>query len=117
MTDLLALAHKKRAVRIAELNDALRTTFQGGRVFMTAAIDALADEVKADVLETVRTFSQFDGANDPYGEHDFGSIELEGETYFFKVDYYALDLNGGSENAADPSVTTRVLTIMRADEY
>ena len=68
-------------------------------------------------LLAVQSFSNFTKDNDPHGEHDFGSIEIEGETYFFKVDYYALDMNGGSEYAADPSVTTRVLTIMRADEY
>lgn len=50
MADLLDLARKQRAARIAELNDALRTTFQGGKVFMTAGINALADDVKADVL-------------------------------------------------------------------
>ena len=55
--------------------------------------------------------------NDPHGEHDFGSFEIEGETYFFKLDYYALDMDGGSEDPADPEKTTRVLTIMRADEY
>jgi hypothetical protein len=48
---------------------------------------------------------------------DGRSVELAGTTYFFKVDYYALDMDGGSEDPANPAKTTRVLTIMRADEY
>lgn len=117
MADLLDLAGKKRSARIAELNDALRATFQGGRVYMTAGIDALADDVKADVLETVRTFSLFDGANDPHREHDFGAFEQHGLTVFWKVDYYSPDLRGGSQDPTDPEKTTRVLTIMLASEY
>ena len=53
---------------------------------------------------------------EPSGSH-FGSFEIEGQTYFFKVDYYSPDMQGGSEDPADPEKTTRVLTIMRADEY
>ncbi len=55
--------------------------------------------------------------NDPHHEHDFGNFELDGVTYFFKLDYYTPDMEGGSEDPADPAKTTRVLTIMRADEY
>jgi Protein of unknown function (DUF3768) len=50
-------------------------------------------------------------------EHDFGNFQIEGETYFWKIDYYALDMAGGSEDPADPEKTARVLTIMSADEY
>ncbi len=103
--------------RIRVLNDNLRITFAGGKIMLTAGVDALPDEAKAEVLSKVRTFAAFNGDNDPHGEHDFGSFELAGVSYFFKVDYYSLDMQGGSEDPADPKKTTRVLTIMRADEY
>jgi hypothetical protein len=103
--------------RIRALNDTFRSTFVGGRVVMTQGVDALPVETKARVLLAVQSFSDFTKDNDPHDQHDFGSFEIEGKTYFFKLDYYALDLDGGSEDPADPSVTTRVLTIMRADEY
>jgi hypothetical protein len=103
--------------RIRLLNDHLRTTFVGGKIMLTAGVDALSDEAKAMVLSKVRTFAYFNGDNDPHGEHDFGSFKLEGVTYFFKLDYYSPDMEAGSEDPADPEKTTRVLTIMRADEY
>jgi Protein of unknown function (DUF3768) len=103
--------------KIALLNDSLRRTLTGGKVFMTDGVAALAEADLARLLAKVRSFDDFNGDNDPYGEHDFGSLELAGRTYFFKVDYYAPDMEGGSEDPADPVKTTRVLTIMRADEY
>jgi hypothetical protein len=99
------------------LNDNFRSTFVGGRVVMTAGVDALPIDTKACVLLAVQSFSNFTKDNDPHGEHDFGSIKIEGETYFFKIDYYDLAMQFGSENSADHEQTTRVLTIMRADEY
>ncbi len=103
--------------RIRVLNDNFRTTLVGGQVVMTQGVSELPLDTKARVIIAVRSFEQFTPENDPHGEHDFGSFTVDGETYFFKIDYYALDMVGGSENPADPETTTRVLTIMRADEY
>ena len=102
---------------IALLNDSLQRTFTGGKVVMTQGVAALAEDELAHVLEGVRAFDEFTKDNDPHGEHDFGSFVVGAVTYFFKVDYYAPDMEGGSEDPADPAKTTRVLTIMRADEY
>lgn len=105
------------AETIRVLNDNFRATFVGGRVLMTQGVNELPIDVKARLVLAVQRFDQFNIENDPHREHDFGSIDVDGTTYFFKVDYYALDLQGGSEDPADPEKTTRVLTIMRADEY
>jgi hypothetical protein len=84
---------------------------------MTAGVNALPADTKAHVLSKVRTFADFNGDNDPHGEHDFGAFELSGERFFWKVDYYNRTMDGGSEDPADPAVTRRVLTIMFASEY
>ena len=103
--------------RIRMLNDSFRSTFVGGVVLVTQGVDMLSPDVKAEVLRRVRSFSQFNSENDPRNEHDFGNFEIAAQTFFFKVDYYARDMEGGSEDPAEPAKTTRVLTIMRADEY
>jgi hypothetical protein len=103
--------------RIRVLNDNFRSTFLGGRVLTTAGVAELPVDTKARLLLAVQSFSNFTNDNDPHHEHDFGEIELEGERYFFKLDYYDLDCRFGSEDPSDPTQTTRVMTIMRADEY
>jgi Protein of unknown function (DUF3768) len=103
--------------RIRELNDAFRKSFCGGQVTITAGVHALPADTKARVLEMVRTFDKFDDGNDPHAEHDLCSLEIDGESYFAKMDYYDLEVRYGSEDPSDPTKTTRVLTIMRADEY
>lgn len=55
--------------------------------------------------------------NDPHGEHDFGSFDVDGERLFWKIDYYDPSLSGGSEDPADEAATRRVITIMLALEY
>lgn len=106
-----------RTARIRQLNDTLRQFFVGGRVLITPAVDALPMAAKALLLDRIQRFTDFNSDNDPHGEHDFVTVEINGQTYFAKIDYYTPDMQGGSEDPADPDVTTRVLTIMRADEY
>lgn len=106
-----------RTTRIRELNDALRKSFAGGKVLITQGVDALSDNDKVALLAKVRAFDDFHRDNDPRHEHDFVNVEHDGTRYFGKIDYYAKDMEGGSEDPADPLQTMRVLTIMRADEY
>jgi hypothetical protein len=84
---------------------------------MTAGVDALPSDVQAIVIRRVTTFADFNADNDPHGEHDFGSFTFTGRKFFWKIDYYDLTLTYGSEDPADPAKTTRVLTIMLAEEY
>jgi hypothetical protein len=105
------------AERIRQLNDALRTTFEGGTVVTTPLVRILGNDKMAELLDRVRTFTAFDSDNDPYEEHDFGSIEFDGRQFFFKIDYYDKSMMFASDDPSDPDKTNRVITIMRADEY
>jgi hypothetical protein len=102
---------------ISQLNDRLRETFSGGRVMLTRGVQGLPDDERAQLLRTVREFDDFNAANDPHGEHDFGRVLVAGQGYFWKIDYYDVDLQYLSPDPADTTVTTRVMTIMREDEY
>ena len=103
--------------RIRALNDAFRRTFIGGAVMITTGVEAMPAEQRNSLLQKVRAFDAFTDDNDPYGEHDFGAVDEGGVRYYWKVDCYDRATEFGSPDPADPAVTTRVLTILRADEY
>jgi len=105
-------------LRIRELNDAFRTRMAGsGRLFLTAGISHKSPDEQAEIMRLVFEFSEFTEDNDPHGEHDFGAFDFAGERIFWKIDCYDRDMKFGSPDPADPMVTTRVLTILLADEY
>lgn len=103
--------------RIRQLNDEARRYLTDGKVVFTRGITALPEADQAAILERVRTFEDFTPENDPYGEHDFGAFEHNGQRVFWKIDYYDLEERFGSPDPADLSLTRRVLTIMLAGEY
>lgn len=104
--------------RIRVLNDLARTAMGVASIVnQTDGIKALAPEVQSKIREQVELFKDFNEGNDPHGEHDFGSLKVDDHRVFWKIDYYDKNLEGGSEDPADPSQTTRVLTIMLASEY
>ncbi|MFA6180326.1 MAG: DUF3768 domain-containing protein [Candidatus Methylopumilus sp.] len=102
---------------IAALNDRFRQTYWGGKVMTTSGVNELSEDTSAAVFAAVMHYDNFTEDNDPYGEHDFGKVVVEGQDFFWKIDYYDHTMNFGSENPADPAITTRVLTIMLASEY
>src|SRR5271169_6684994 len=102
---------------IRELNDSFRRTFAGGKVVMTESVAALPDMVTAHALVEVTRFDNFTPENDPHGEHDFGNFQLVGRTFYWKIDLYNPTMDGGSEDPTDPEKTTRVLTLMLAEDY
>lgn len=104
--------------RIRELNDLFRTTGQGlGTVLITRGIEELGPDAVLCIMGKVRTYTAFTPENDPWGEHDFGRIDVNGEIIYWKIVYYDLDRRTGSPNPANPAVTFRVLTVLLANEY
>jgi hypothetical protein len=103
--------------RIRTLNDAFRTSLSGGSVMVTRAVAALGAEAQREILAALRRCDEFDADNDPYGEHDFGRITVQGHEILFKIDYYDQDLVWHSPDPSDPAVTHRVLTVMLAEDY
>ena len=105
--------------RIRQLNDLARTAMGvASRLVQTEGINALPANDQSRIRELVETFNAFTPDNDPHEEHDFGSVRAPGgEKVFWKIDYYAKDMESGSEHPEDPSQTVRVLTIMLAEEY
>ena len=104
---------------ISDLNDKFRQKphMMRGHVLFSTILGQYSADEKSEILNIVMNFNDFNEDNDPYGEHDFGSFVYQGEKMFFKIDYYDNDLKYHSSDATDSNVTTRVLTIMLAEEY
>lgn len=96
-----------------------------GKAVMTPAIARLGSMACAWIYKQIAEFDTFTPDNDPYGEHDFGSVTVavsdlitgEAETHkvFWKIDYYEdADMQYGTE---DKLGCYRVLVIMFAEEY
>ena len=127
-------SQRERTVRIARLNDRARQAMGlACTAFVTVGFRSLPDADQSRVRELIETYDAFDEGSDPHGERDFGAVyqlgdgrwttdrprvrDDERERVFWKLDYYDRAMRFASEDAANPAVTRRVLTIMLADEY
>ncbi|OYU34654.1 DUF3768 domain-containing protein [Novosphingobium sp. PASSN1] len=106
----------QRVRKIRELNDRLRRTGLGGTVMLTRAVASLDAEDITELLRLVREFADFNRNNDPWGEHDFGEVVLNGIRYYWKIDAYDLAREWASPDASDAAVTRRVLTVMTGED-
>lgn len=112
-----SFARTPSAERIAQLNDKLRRTGRSGQVVVTRGVTALAGFDPAELMAALARYDSFDEDNDPHGERDFGDVDLWDSELLWKIDYYDHELTNASPDPADESVTTRVLTVMLAEEY
>ncbi|WP_317056548.1 DUF3768 domain-containing protein [Roseovarius rhodophyticola] len=104
--------------RIRELNDQFRRDGIGrGSIMLTLGIQENGGEFAVAAVRAVREFDDFSDDNDPWGEHDFGAIKVNGQKVLFKIDYLDPSLEKVSENPANEGCTHRVLTIMLGSEY
>lgn len=109
---------------IADINDTFRTTHMPratrallGKFVMTHGVASLCAADQAAAWHKVCSFNEFTADNDPHGEHDFGVFTVNGAKFFWKIDYYDKALEHGSDDPSNVDMTTRVLTLMLADEY
>ena len=106
--------------KIAHLNDKARKGLlpASTKMLLTPAGGRLTrGPLPSGLQDAVAQFDAFTEDNDPYGERDFGAVEIEGERYFWKIDYYDRSLRFGAEDPSDTSETVRVMTLMHASEY
>jgi hypothetical protein len=129
MTNADVAAHIQTML-ISEQNDAARKALNDDetllqnvgqglhcKVFLTQGISGNTPEFISEVMKAVADFDTFTEDNDPHSEHDFGSVTVDDQTVFWKIDCYDVNYEYGSENPTDLKITRRVLTIMLASEY
>jgi hypothetical protein len=104
-------------LKIRALNDELRVNGRGGQILLTLGVDGLDHDRKRQVMDAVRSYNSFSEDNDPYGEHDFGEVEIDTNSVMFKIDYYDLSGRFRSPDPADPARTMRIMTIMFSNDY
>jgi hypothetical protein len=105
------------ALSIQKLNDALRIHRMGGTIVITPGIAGLGPSAVNQIMMAITSFNGFNGDNDPYAEHDCAVMTVNGVKIIWKIDYFDLSRTYHSPNPADLNVTSRVMTVMRADEY
>lgn len=111
-----------RAEAIARLNDRCRLGRDPtARLLITrSCLAEFANGSTADGLAAQVQLMRAVGAHDFTGGdadlRESGEFVFRGTTVYFKIDTYDLALEYGSEDPADARVTTRVLTIMLAQD-
>ncbi|PLR09144.1 hypothetical protein CFHF_18555 [Caulobacter flavus] len=124
MTQLFS-SDAERTAETARLNDLARKAPRmvnaswlatGGVAALLAEGSVEEDRGQVMALALAR-YASFDEGDDPYGERDFGVLELWGERLFWKIDYYHPDRDEHSPLKWSTELTRRVVTIMLASEY
>ena len=111
-----------RIETIARLNDRARLGLDPtARIVITR--NCLATFCDPDTIEVVMVQAQLLAAfrrcsfSPDSPERDFATITFRDRKVWLKIDYYDGALEFGSDDPADASVTTRVITILLPEDY
>ncbi len=78
--------------QIASVNDSLRKSLPflplPHRLHLSSFVAHLPEGSLCRLFGTIRSFETFGRNNDPYREHDYGIVEVEGDRYIWKFDYF-----------------------------
>jgi len=108
---------EERVRQIRRLNDEARATGLWCLLVFSSGLHVLGPQALREIRQVVADFEDFDPDNDVYEEHNFGAVDFGGHRIFWKIDCYNKSLTQASNDPADEHVTTRVLTMMLAEEY
>jgi hypothetical protein len=67
------------------------------------------EDCRMAVLQAIRKLGNVDDS-----EHDFGAVNVNGKSLYWKIDYYDNELEYSSDEPCDDVLTERVLTIIPA---
>ena len=90
-----------------------------GMAVTTPGFRDLPEFIQIALTREMVNCKTFDAENDPYGDHSFGVVEVNGHRAFWKVDIYDTDYSFGVSlpEATDPRHVHRVLTIYLPSEH
>lgn len=113
-----------RLEQIARLNDRTRLGLdRSARIVITRnCLERLAESEGAPeetIVLQARLMAAFRHCtfSEDSPERDFAAIEFLGRKVWMKIDYYDAAMEFGSEDPADASITTRVMTILLPEDY
>lgn len=113
----ISQALDETVIKTRSLNDDLRIHRLGGRIVITSGISALGPSTVRDIISATTAFDGFTSENDPYDEHDCAVMTVSEIKIIWKIDYYDLSRRYHSPEPSNRNVTSRVMTIMRVEEY
>lgn len=104
---------------VVVLNDQFRKgNSRLGLWSITSRVAALPEDKKQELLQAVRDVDNFvETIAVKPSQHDTGLVTQDDMDYLWEIDYCDKSLNCRSPNPVDLGCTSRILTLMRADEY
>lgn len=88
-----------------------------GTVVVTSGVSDRGRDFVTNAIMAAAFDTAFSEDNDPWGTHDFGTVTVQGEKLYWKIDYFDAAREYGSDDPSDPAKTHRVLTILFPSEY